>query len=219
MALGDREQNDYSAYHVLAIGRPTRSPLLQQVNPLLPQPFTPGADGLQQQVDDVVFRLPPGLDLGLLESIPSPWSAERVFLAVTGTSDAGMQQASEFMTDSERAWELKGSLAMLRDGRLILADDRELTTAGRLTAVAGAAPEARVVGTATPAALQTPTPAADEQPAAQGQPAGQDRQATNSANLSYPERYPFLLPLVIGLGGLGILGIGATMYRQKRREQ
>mgnify|MGYP001767563141 CR=1 FL=1 len=75
-----------------------------------------------------------------------------------------------------------------------------------LTAVATAAPEAQVVGTATP----TATPAAALTTDGGAVPAPQA--------LSYPERYPFLLPLVIGIGAVGIVLIGATIFRGRRKQ-
>jgi len=42
-------------YHLITIGRPLRSPLLQQVNAQLPQPFLPGSDLIEQKLDQVIL--------------------------------------------------------------------------------------------------------------------------------------------------------------------
>jgi hypothetical protein len=80
-------------YRLIALGRPSRNPALQQVSAQLPQPFQPGSDEIQRRIDQVVFRLSPALSLGLVQLIPSPWNAARASLAGTGTTDEGVKGA------------------------------------------------------------------------------------------------------------------------------
>jgi uncharacterized repeat protein (TIGR01451 family) len=113
VTLGDRFSGiSLTGYHIIAIGRPSHNPLFQQVNSSLPQPFLPNSDEIQQQIDDFIFRLPPDIDLGYLELIPSSWNSERAFLAVTGTTDQGVTWAAQVLF-SGRFKQLKGDLALI----------------------------------------------------------------------------------------------------------
>jgi hypothetical protein len=126
-------------YHVIAVGRPTRNPVLRQINSQLPQPFQPDSDEIDQQLEGVVFRLPPGLNLGLVQLISSPWNEAHAFVAVTGTTDEGVRRAATVL--AERHWALKGDLAFIKDGEVTAIDTRGLMRSGLATVVATAAPE------------------------------------------------------------------------------
>lgn len=205
--LGDPAGADLSAYHLIVIGRPTRSPLLQVANDLLPQPFLLGTDVIQQQVDDIIFRLPPDLDLGYLQLIPSRWSADHALLAVTGTSDLGVGWAAWLLADSDQLWRLEGNLALLHDEEVFTTDTRGLTAGGRVAAIATAVPEATVVGTATPTPRPTPIPTA------------QMASDTSSVPPSNHQGPPLWLALVVGGGILAILVILGIAYWQARRRR
>ncbi len=84
---------DLAAYNLLVVGRPSTSPLLVELNSGLPQSFIPGTDTIAQTLDDISYRLPPGYDIGILQALQSPWSAERSILVVTGTGPSGQAQA------------------------------------------------------------------------------------------------------------------------------
>jgi uncharacterized repeat protein (TIGR01451 family) len=142
-ALGD--------YHFIVIGRPSRNPVLQRVNAQLPQPFLPDSDVIEQNLNEVVLRLPPDVDLGYLQLLPSPWNEERAFLAVTGTSDLGVAWAARLLTN--RPWAAGGDLTLIQGERIHTIDTRELTRSGLIATVGTAVPEL------TPVAI-TPTPAA-----------------------------------------------------------
>ncbi len=199
LLLGDPGKMDLSPYHVVVIGKPTRNPLLQSLNDKLPQPFISGTDTIQQTIDNVVYKLQDGLDLGFLELIPSPWNAERVLVAVTGTSDAGLQSAADFIMNSGRIWELKGDLAMVRRDKLFVTDTRNLTSEGQ------AAPVATAVTEITPVTT----------PPAGGKPVGAVNQVMEQQSLL--ERFPFILP-VLGIASLAIVGtILALGYWMSKR--
>lgn len=203
--LGDPGDADLSAYNILVIGRPTRSPLLQAVNDALPQPFIPGADSILQKVDGVVLRLPDGLELGYLELIPSPWNPDRTLLALTGTSDAAIEQASRYLVDSEVAWQLQGNLAMARADQVFVTDTREQT----------ASAAAQFTATVIPEAAQA-EPVATREPAVPTAVAAAEmiEQVTPQ---TYPERFPYLLPAVLGVGLLLIVGLLLAGLLTRRR--
>lgn len=92
---------DLSAYHFIVIGRNTTNPFLSSINKNLPQPFAEGTDQLEQVLDDVTFRLPPGYEVGVIETLPSPWQLGRVILVVTGTGPQGQAVAATAMTGAQ----------------------------------------------------------------------------------------------------------------------
>jgi uncharacterized repeat protein (TIGR01451 family) len=202
VALGDtRPEAQLADYHLIAMGRPSRNPVLRQVNVQLPQPFQPDSDAIEQQIDGVVFRLPPGLSLGFIQLIPSPWNEARVFLAVTGTTDEGVKGAVDVLAN--RSWVLSGDLALIKDAEVSTMDTRGLTSSGAAMSLATAVPEMTPVGTATATAEPTassPKPggfAAEPTPRAAGRPA-------------------WLIPLV-GVNGLLVLGILAFAVWRARQ--
>lgn len=152
-------ESDLADYHIIAVGRPSRNPLIRQVNSELPQPFLPDSDEIEQRVDDVIFRLPPGTDLGYLQLIPSPWNSERAFLAVTGTTDGSVTWASRTLS-SYRLRQLKGNLSLVRGLNVDNIDTRDLLKEGVAIAIATAVPElaTSTVITSTPTPLVAPTP-------------------------------------------------------------
>jgi hypothetical protein len=84
---------ELSAYHILALGRPSRNTYIRTLNVSLPQPFQASGDALEQVVDSVVYRLPPGYDIGVLQLITSPASPQRALLVISGTGDVGVESA------------------------------------------------------------------------------------------------------------------------------
>lgn len=196
VALGNSWPKDkLGDYHWIAIGRPSRNVLLQQANTLLPQPFSLASDSIEQTIDQVTFRLPPGISLGYIQLIPSPWNEARAILAVTGTTDDGWQDAMNIVL--RQPWQLKGNLVLIRNGQVKAIDTRAFTRAGAAMALATAVPQ------------MSPVPAATTLPAGAIQ------------NVSAPQpsasaRPAWLVP-VIGMTGLTILVILVIAFWQARR--
>jgi uncharacterized repeat protein (TIGR01451 family) len=201
-----------SGYHIIALGRPAANPWLQSVNAQLPQPFRPGSDEIEQRIDDVVFYLPPGLNLGFIQLIPSPWNEARAFLALAGTTDQGVEGAVNALTD--RPWALRGNLALIKEDRINTLDTRELTSSGTALAVATALPEMTPVTTT----VTTATPAPSSTPQASGATPSPASSASSVSDrrLNRPERPAWLMPLV-GMTGLIIIAIFAIAFWQARR--
>jgi hypothetical protein len=101
----------------------------------------------------VVFRLPPGLSLGYVQEIPSPWNGERAFLAVTGTTDEGVGWAIRALADDDLIWQIEGNLTLMRDREIHNTDTRGLTPSGQAAEAATALPELTPMGTPTPTQL------------------------------------------------------------------
>ncbi len=205
VALGDTwSEAELSDYYLIAIGRPSRNPALRQINTQLPQSFQPGSDEIEQRIDEVVFRLPPGLSLGLVQLIASPWNEARAFLAVTGTTDEGIRWATHVLMN--RYWALKGNLALIKGDQVNTVDTRGLTSSGLAIAVATAVPEMTPVPAA--AATTTPTPLLP---------------SSLTPGVSVSEQIPegisrpaWLIPLV-GITGLIVIFVFAVAFWQARR--
>ncbi len=121
------EGTDLSGYNLIVFGQNTRNSFLASLNQNLPQPFVEGTDTLRQVMDDVVYRLPVGYEIGLLEILPSPWSLDRVILVITGTGDRGYANAAAVLNDS-LYWrtELMGDVGYVSDNSISMVDTRVL---------------------------------------------------------------------------------------------
>lgn len=111
VALGDPNKELLDKNHVIVIGRPSVSPVIWRLNDALPQPFIPGTDRLQPKVDNIIFRTPPGVDVGCIEQIASIWNPAQSVLAVTGNSDQGVAWAAAVLSKDESVKLLQGNLA------------------------------------------------------------------------------------------------------------
>jgi hypothetical protein len=201
---------DSESFQLIALGRPSRNRVIQQVNADLPQPFLPGTDEIKQKLDDVVFRLPRGVDLGYLQLIPSPWDATRAFLAVTGTSEKSIKWAVDVLVS--QPWALgSGNLALVREAEINTIDTRVLTRAGLAAAVTTAVPEMTETATETPAATATNTSALSS--------SGPTPDVTATGQAWGTTRRPAWLVPLIGITGLVVLAIFAVALWQARRER
>lgn len=208
--LGDTmPAEELAEYNIIALGRPTRNALIQQINEDLPQPFLPNSDEIEQRLDNVVFRLSPGLNLGYLQLIPSPWNADRAVLALTGTTDEGVQQAFRILTGRALP---AGNLVLINGTKVSAINTRILTQGGVAAAVATAVPEMTATvapkATATPIRATTPVAAlvdADTESVAEPQEARSNRPG-------------WLIPLV-GVNGLLVIAIIAFAFWKSRQNK
>lgn len=105
----------YSESHVIAIGTPVESPIIQEYNDLLPQSFVPGENTLRQVVGNVEYILANDFSVGVIEVIPSPLNPSRGMSVITGTTDEGLAWALRAMSDPDLMRRLSGDLAFVSD--------------------------------------------------------------------------------------------------------
>jgi uncharacterized repeat protein (TIGR01451 family) len=204
VALGDTwTEAALSDYHLIVIGRPSRNPVLRQVNDQLPQPFLPDSDAIEQKLDKVILRLPPEASLGYVQLIVSPWNETRAFLAATGTTDEGVKWATDVL--AYRYWALKGNLALIKGNQVNTVDTRGLTRDGVAMAVATAVPEMTPVPTA--AATATPT----------SLPPSPAPGISVSEQVSEGTSRPVWLVPLVGITGVIVIAIFAIAFWQARR--
>ena len=80
-----------TGYNVLVIGRPSTNGLLDTINEYLPQKFVDQTDALEQMVGNVAYQVPPGVSLGVMEVITSPFDPTMGLTLVSGTNDEGQR--------------------------------------------------------------------------------------------------------------------------------
>ncbi|MDW8298699.1 MAG: cellulose biosynthesis cyclic di-GMP-binding regulatory protein BcsB [Anaerolineae bacterium] len=152
---------DPSAYHIIALGRPTRNAYIRSLNTILPQPFQAGSDALEQVVDSVVYRLPPAYDIGVLQLIESPKAPQRAILVISGTGNVGVESALRALIE-RRTVNLPGNVIYASPTQLWTINTRTRETLSLPpTATAEPRPLATVVigaSTATPIPVFTVTP-------------------------------------------------------------
>jgi hypothetical protein len=121
---GGTDQTALSGTHVVAIGLPTRNPVIRRANAQLPQPFMPDSNEIYQSIDGPIYGIPPETDLGFVQELVSPWDREgnHAFVVATGTTDKGVHWATSAL--SQRPNPLRGDLAMVRGEEIYNADTR-----------------------------------------------------------------------------------------------
>ncbi|MCE7948648.1 MAG: hypothetical protein DYG88_14580 [Chloroflexi bacterium CFX4] len=160
---------DWAAYHIIALGRPTRNAFIRSLNSILPQPFQPDSDALEQVVDSVIYRLPPGYDIGVLQLLASPVSVQRAVLVISGTGNVGQESAVRALIE-RRTVNLPGNVIYASPTQLWTVNTRTRETLSLpptataearplVTAAPGSSPATALpVFTVTPSQTPTPTP-------------------------------------------------------------
>jgi hypothetical protein len=192
-------------YHIVAMGRPSLNPVIQQLNEHLPQPFLLDSDRVETKWSKIIFRLPVDVSLGYVELIPSPWNASRSVLFITGTSDEGVIWAARSLVSGDSVRQLSGNLVVVRDRDIQSIDTRELTRGGLESAMSTAIPELTLTVTVPPTTILTSTSEASPESV---------EFTTASGN---PNRPTWLTPLVVVVG-LIVVGIfGFAIWQNGRR--
>lgn len=109
---------------LIVIGLPAQLKLLTELKDSLPAPFEDGTNVAVLQGQQVAYRFPAESDLGFLELLASPWNADRVILAVAGTTPIGVQQAAQTLTNPQLLNRIKGNFVLVNGESLSVADTR-----------------------------------------------------------------------------------------------
>jgi hypothetical protein len=96
----DVDLSQYPDHDVLMIGLPTSSLFIEQINDRLPQPFTAGSNNLQQLIGQTAYQLVPGIDMGVIQAIPSQENPARMISLLTGTSEQGFDWGIQEILDN-----------------------------------------------------------------------------------------------------------------------
>jgi hypothetical protein len=109
---------EFSDYHVIALGTPTSNQVIQEVNDALPQSFMPGENTLHQVVGNVEYVLADDFSVGVVEVIPSPLNPNRGLSVITGTTEEGLSWALDAMSDSSMVRRMTGDLSFISGERV-----------------------------------------------------------------------------------------------------
>jgi hypothetical protein len=214
VALGNQvEPEQWRDNQLIVIGRPTQNPYIAWVNDRLPQPFLPGQDEIRQQVDNVIFRWPRGLDLGYIQLLPVPWAANHAMLVVTGTTDEGLRWSLHSLADSALNRQLSGNLAvMIGEAEMRTTDTRPATERQPSTIPLQLAPVTPTV-TAIPA---TPEPIAAITPTSTSAPAVIPTPAIGEPTRVPDQSRPFWVIPLLGLSLLVVIvAVGIVIWQSR----
>ena len=117
--------DDYrNGLNLIVVDLPANNKLLSEMNQSLPAPFENGTNVAVLQGQQVSYRFPTDSDLGYLQLLASPWNADRVILAVVGTTPGGVQEAGKALTNAVLRSRLKGNFVLVNGETLSVADTR-----------------------------------------------------------------------------------------------
>ena len=195
VAYGDEISEDVlNNRSLILIGRASTLPIIGKLNDLLPAPFANGLDEAIQPTMLVNYRLLPGVSVGYIQVLPSPWNSERAILAVMGNTEQGIPMAGQSLLTDNLASKLEGNFAIIYGDQLITTDTRLGPTKDGL---AGQLPSDLV---STPAVNSTPP----------------SDNASESSQQDVVSRANWILPVIIATTFL-IIGIAFIVIRRESK--
>lgn len=78
---------------LIVVGKASALPIMGELNKSLPAPFNLETNTAEEQGMQIVYRIPPGVQVGYLELAASPFNAEKLAMVVSGNSDEGVGMA------------------------------------------------------------------------------------------------------------------------------
>ncbi|MBL8062711.1 MAG: cellulose biosynthesis cyclic di-GMP-binding regulatory protein BcsB [Anaerolineales bacterium] len=162
VAYGDDIPEDVlNTRSLILIGRASQLPIIGELNELLPAPFLNGLDEAVQPTMLVNYRLLPGVSVGYIQVLPSPWNAEGAILAIMGNTDQGVPMAGQSLLSETLAPKLQGNFAIVYGDDLISTDTRLGPTkdglAGQLPPEIVTTPEENLTPAAEENAIEQPS--------------------------------------------------------------
>lgn len=214
ITASDPVGEDLKDYHVIALGRPSRNAVIQEINSQLPQPFLPNSDQIDQRLDDVILRLPQNIDLGYLQLLRSPWNEAHAFLTITGTTDQAVNRAADILVNQSSS--LKGDLALIKDNSEVKTiDTRQLISGAVAATIATVVPEAIQI----PEETQTVAPSGTETLATSTpMPTNSSSDTPVSVQVRAGTNYPGWIILLVAITGMVVAAIFGFVFWQSRRK-
>ncbi|PWH11784.1 MAG: hypothetical protein DDG60_16540 [Anaerolineae bacterium] len=111
-------------HNLIMVGRPSRLPLMTEINAQLPAPFDLDTEQAVQPALLVNYRLLPGVNVGYLQLLASPWQPTNALLLVSGNSEAGVPMAAETLLTPARLSQLSGNFAIIYNEQVLTTDTR-----------------------------------------------------------------------------------------------
>ncbi|MBI5932755.1 MAG: cellulose biosynthesis cyclic di-GMP-binding regulatory protein BcsB [Chloroflexi bacterium] len=176
---------------LIVVGKASALPIMRELNESLPAPFNLETNTAEEQGMQIVYRVPPGVQVGYLELAASPFNPENLVMVVSGNSDEGVTMAGGSLLSDVLKTQLTGVFAITNG---VQVDVSEGLT--HFSNVGGSIPGSEQV-ILTPIATAAPT----EQP---------------SANMDGPS---WLLPLMIASGVIVIIILSIVALGAIRRNK
>ncbi len=212
------EESDLTNNHLIVLGSPSSNELFEGLNSNLPQPFDLDNDTISQKAGDVIYRLPPGFSIGVVQILPSPFAdpgSGYAALVISGSNEQGIEWSRQAFIVPTIRRRMVGDLAYINDTQV----ENFVTTAnveGAVAATLIAGGDADIMPEMTPGAEVEATldPLAP---------------TVESATATLPAEYDVigaqrpewldLATIVIGVIVLGILGIAFFTTRRRAKEE
>ena len=113
MVFSDDVSQEIRANNTLVlIGKPDDLPFLEEINDDLPAPFDFSNNAASERQLQVVYRIPPGVSVGYLELMPSPFNSEKTILVIAGNTDNGLPMARDALIGPLLSDQLAGVFAV-----------------------------------------------------------------------------------------------------------
>lgn len=112
-AFADEVPEEIKNNHSLVyVGKASTLPSLIEINDDLPAPFDLQKDTASEKQMQIVYRIPPGVSVGYLEMLRSPFNSQKAILVVAGNDDAGVALAGNALMDPVLSSQLAGLFAV-----------------------------------------------------------------------------------------------------------
>jgi Bacterial cellulose synthase subunit len=109
---------------LIVIGVPSDLTFISELKDSLPAPFDAGKNDPVVKNLQVTYRFAPGTSIGYLELLAAPWNPARTILAVVGSTSAGVQMATNALTDPALRNRLTGNFALINAENISVMDTR-----------------------------------------------------------------------------------------------
>lgn len=119
---------DRAKYNIVLMGQPDKMPIVNEMNTLMPVPFSDGNNVQKSRTFQVIYIIPTTSPMGYLETFISPWNPEKAVLAVMGNTPQGLKWASDALIDTTQRTSLTGNFAVVKEKQIITTDTRQVST-------------------------------------------------------------------------------------------
>lgn len=123
--FGDNVKDETrKSQNMIIVGRASSIPFIKDLHDSLPAPFESGSDEAVQQSMMVNYRLLPGVSVGYLQLLLSPWNSDNAILAVMANSADGLPLAGNMLTQEEKISNLAGNFSIIYGSQVLSTDTR-----------------------------------------------------------------------------------------------
>ena len=109
-------------HSLIFVGKASTLPLLVELNDQLPAPFDLNTNTASERDMQIIYRIPPGMSVGYLELMVSPYDSEHLALIVSGNTDLGVQMAGNALLTDILKDQLAGVFAVTNGTQVAISD-------------------------------------------------------------------------------------------------